>query len=167
MAFGRRGPEAAFSTAGGVRADRSALPRGMSGPIIARRGGYWAGLASGAAGFVGTVACSVAHVVALGGDPRYTPAGLFQFAMVAAGPPIVVGYAISLAVADGVLRMIRLDGRAAYAGLTMTVATLLLSVPTWLANPDKHPTYIFVLVVPGALIGGLVLGGFRRRGDVG
>lgn len=164
MTFGRRETGVALSASMG-RSDRSAPPREASDAIVARRGGYWAGLLAAALGFGGSAALAVAYDLTTAGPNDLTPLGLLQLTLVRVGPPALATYAISLALVDAMLRTFRASGRLLYAGLCPILPALLLVLPAWVARPAPHPIYYAALILPGAVAGGWILGGFRHRGD--
>jgi hypothetical protein len=137
-----------------------------------RSGGYLAGLVAAALGFVASAGLSViwvlsqspswAVVMPTGSWTVVTRTGLFQFVLVTAGSVILTTYALSLAITDIVLKALRVRGSPAYALLALTLAGALLVVPLMLFNPNSNPAYYSALVLPGAAIGGAVLGHFRR-----
>lgn len=162
MAFGRRGPGIAPSVAHG-RLGPSVPRAKASGIIVARRGGYLAGLASGALAFVASGLLAVVWAFSVSTTPDFTPEGVLVLILAGVGPAALVTYAISLALVDAILRAFAAGGRALYAGLCPILPTLLLILPAWVARPGSHPIYYAILILPGAVVGGAVLGGFRRR----
>lgn len=162
MAFGRRETGVAFST-DTMTSRRSRLSRRGSGAIVVRRGGYWAGLLGAAVGFVGSAILTVAYAFATSGAGNLTPGGVLLLISVKVALPAMLTYAISLGLVDALLRIVRLGGRTPYAVLCPIIPALLLIAPAWAARPIPQTLYLLPLILPGAIVGGLVLGGFRRR----
>lgn len=127
-----------------------------------RRGGYFAGLVAAVLGFVASAVLAVLWAISVDSSTKMTPVSLLQFVLVNAGPVIVPIYALCLAVTDLVLKALRVRGPRAYVLLDLAFVGALMVVPLILLNPAQQAHVFLVLFLPGAAIGGAVLGHFRR-----
>ena len=71
---------------------------------------------------------------------------------------MTVVYAVSLLVADALLKRFGIQGPAACAGLVVGLSIGILIVPVVLLHPGGGTFYYLVLILPGAAAGGAVLG---------
>jgi hypothetical protein len=95
---------------------------------------------------------------------RETPLGIFLYAFVGVGPFALINYAIVLAIAATLLRTLRVGGSVAHALLCLLLSLPVVVTPYLMDQSARGQGFIAAFILPGAVVGGLVLGAFRSNG---
>ena len=115
------------------------------------------------AAFAMSSLAAVAWAFARAENAHLSPEQVLLYALAGAGPIVTATYAVSLWIADAVLKLLKAQSVAAYTAMVVALSISGLIVPVMLRNPGDNPSYYFLFVLPGALVGGAVLGRRRTR----
>lgn len=163
MSFGRRTAVSPPALRGGPLRPAARVAARPT-PSKTRRGGYPAALAAAALGFVISIVLVDAWAFAHTQTTPYTPLGIFLYALVGVGPFALINYAIVLAIAAILLRTLRVGGPVAHALVCLLLSLPVVVTPFLMPQSGRGLGFIAAFILPGAVVGGLVLGAFRPNG---